>query len=76
MSRRRDCWDNAVAESFFATLKEELIFRDTWPTRIRVRAAIVEYIECFYNSHRRHSAVGQMSPVEYELEARGNKLAA
>ena len=69
MSRRGDCWDNSVAESFFATLKEELIYRDTWPTRIRARLSIVEYIECFYNSYRRHSAAGDRSPLDYELGA-------
>jgi len=67
MSRKGDCWDNAVAESFFGTLKEELIYRDVWPTRVRARAAIEEYIACFYNSRRRHSTIGDVSPMEYEL---------
>ena len=67
MSRKGDCWDNAVAESFFGTLKDELIYRDVWPTRARAKAAIEEYIVCFYNSRRRHSTIGDVSPVEYEL---------
>lgn len=68
MSRKGDCWDNAVAESFFGTLKDELIYRDVWPTRVRAKAAIEEYIVCFYNSRRRHSTIGNVSPVEYELD--------
>ncbi len=75
MSRKGDCWDNAVAESFFGTLKEELIYRDVWPTRARARAAVTEYITCFFNSRRRHSTIGDVSPMEYEL-ARQRQLAA
>jgi putative transposase len=66
MSRRGNCWDNAMAESFFATLKNELVHRQPWPTRRQARSAIAEYLACFYNSHRRHSALGYMSPMEYE----------
>ena len=66
MSRKGNCWDNAVAESFFATLKKELISRDSWPTRRGARAAIHEYITLFYNSRRRHSYLGFMSPMEFE----------
>jgi transposase InsO family protein len=55
MSRRADCWDNAVAESFFGTLKNELIYRQPWLTRKAARDAISEYIEIFYNRIRRHS---------------------
>jgi transposase InsO family protein len=58
MSRKGNCWDNAVAESFFATLKSELIYRAAWPTREKARAAINDYIACFYNSRRRHSSLG------------------
>jgi len=66
MSRRAHCWDNAVAESFFATLKIEL-FEDTpWATRAHARQAIVEYIELFYNARRRHSTLGYQSPVAFE----------
>ena len=68
MSRRANCWDNAVAESFFATLKVELLQDATWPTRAQARRAIVEYIELFYNAQRRHSAVGYLSPVAFERQ--------
>jgi putative transposase len=70
MSRKGDCWDNAVAESFFATLKGELIDRDIWPTKSRAMAAINEYIACFYNPKRTHSELGYVSPIEYEVAAR------
>ena len=66
LSRPRQCWDNAVAESWFATLKLELIDRHPWPTRAQVRRAIVEFIEVFYNRHRLHSSLGYLTPVEYE----------
>lgn len=65
-SRPRQCWDNAVAESFFATLKDELIHRRAWPTRAAARAAIFEYIEIFYNRQRLHSTLGMRSPADYE----------
>jgi putative transposase len=70
ISRKGDCWDNAVAESFFATLKGELIERECWPTKARARAAIIEYIACFYNSKRSHSVLGYTSPMEYEMSVR------
>lgn len=66
MSRRGDCWDNAVAESFFATLKLDLIFRRTFRTRREARQAIYRYIEVFYNRQRRHSYLGYHSPAEFE----------
>ena len=66
MSRRANCWDNAVAESFFGTLKNELIYRRPWLTREDARDAIGEYIEIFYNRIRRHSTIGNMSPVAFE----------
>jgi putative transposase len=66
MSRRANCWDNAVAESFFGTLKNELIYRRPWATREEVRDAIGEYIEIFYNRIRRHSTIGGMSPAKFE----------
>ena len=68
MSRRGNCWDNAMAESFFATLKNDLIHRQPWPTRRQARSAIAEYLVCFYNSHRRHSALGYVSPMQYERD--------
>ncbi len=70
MSRRGNCYDNAVAESFFGTLKTELIHRHPWPTRVSAKRAIAEYIEAYYNPHRRHSALGYVSPAEYERRRR------
>jgi putative transposase len=66
MGSRGDCWDNAVAESFFATLKKELIRRQSWPTRADLRQAVFEYIEIFYNATRRHSTLGMLSPIQFE----------
>lgn len=66
MSRKGDCWDNAVAESFFATLELELIMRRDWPTRDDARRAIFHYIEAWYNPRRRHSTLGYLSPASYE----------
>lgn len=66
MSRRGDCYDNAVAESFFGTLKTELLDRQPWATRQAAKAAIGDYIDSFYNSHRLHSYLGYQSPVEFE----------
>ena len=66
MSRRANCWDNAVAESFFGTLKTELIYRRPWLTRESAREAIGEYIEVFYNRIRRHSTIGYVSPAKFE----------
>jgi len=60
------CWDNAVAETFFATLKKEMIYRRSWPTRQELIGEIFEYIEAFYNRQRRHSTLGMLSPVEFE----------
>ncbi len=66
MSRTGDCWDNAVTESFFATLKTELIHRQPWPTRRAVTDAVADYIEGFYNPYRLHSSLGYLSPNEFE----------
>jgi transposase InsO family protein len=66
MSRRGDCWDNAVAESFFATLKDELVHDAVWATRAAARTALFEYLELFYNAQRRHSALGYLSPRAFE----------
>lgn len=66
MSRKGDCWDNAVAESFFHTLKVELIRGKLYHTRQEARTAIFEYIEAFYNRQRRHSHLGYLSPVDFE----------
>jgi len=66
MSRKGDCWDNAVAESFFGTLKLELIFWERYKTRVQAKGSIIEYIEMFYNSQRRHSYLGYLAPMEFE----------
>src|SRR6266508_4528242 len=65
------CWDNAVAESFWSTLKEELVYQHSWPTRARARQAIFEFVEVFYNRERLHSSLGYLSPAEYEARGRG-----
>jgi putative transposase len=66
MGSKGDCFDNAVAESFFATIKKKLIHRRAWPTKTELRTEIFDYIEVFYNRQRRHSTLGQRSPVDYE----------
>ena len=66
MSRKGNCWDNAVAESFFATLKIELVYQSQWSTRTQARSELFEYIELFYNRQRRHSALGYLCPNEFE----------
>ena len=66
MSRKGECYDNAVVASFFGTFKTELIEREPWPTMAQAEEAIAEYIEVFYNCRRRHSALGYQSPAEYE----------
>jgi len=78
MSRKGDCWDNAVAESFFSTLKAELVYRNDYVSRSQARASIFDYIEAFYNGRRRHSALGYVSPVEHESAAarHGDHVAA
>jgi transposase InsO family protein len=67
-SRAATCWDNAVAESFFATLTIELGRDAAWPTRTEARRAVFEYIEVFYNGERRHSTLGHLSPVAFERQ--------
>jgi transposase InsO family protein len=76
MSRKGDCWDNAVAESFFSTLKAELVHRTDYVSRSQARASVFEYIEVFYNGRRRHSALGYLSPVEHEAAATKKAQAA
>jgi hypothetical protein len=68
MSRRGNCWDNAVAESFFATVKGELAHDAAWATRAHARGEVFEYIEQFYNGQRRHSALGYLSPLTFERQ--------
>jgi putative transposase len=69
MGSRGDAYDNAVAESFFATLKKELIRRRSWPTRRELIGEVFDYIEAFYNPPRRHSTLGYLSPAQFELRA-------
>lgn len=71
-----DALDNAVAESFYATLQTELLDRQSWPTRESLRLAIFEYIEVFYNRRRRHSALGYLSPMEFEARAQEDAKAS
>ncbi len=70
LGSRGDCFDNAVTESFFATLECELLDRHVFRTRTQARTAIFDYIEGFYNTHRRHSALGYLSPTAFERQAR------
>jgi transposase InsO family protein len=69
MSKKGDCWDNAVAESFFHTLKVELIHRRKFKTRDDAKGKIFEYVEMYYNRKRAHSTLGFLSPFEYERQA-------
>ncbi|MFD2494366.1 integrase core domain-containing protein [Amycolatopsis jiangsuensis] len=66
MGRKGECWDNAVTELFFATIKTELIDRHGWPTRTAAHKAIFVDIEAWYNTRRRHSRLGYLSPDAYE----------
>lgn len=74
MSRKGNCWDNAVAESFFATLKTELIYPRRFATRSEAREAIFDYVETFYNRRRRHSTLGYLSPVDFERKSVEEKM--
>jgi len=76
MSRKGDCWDNAVAESFFATLKTELVIDAHWESRSQARRDLVEYIENWYNCKRRHASLGYRTPAEYEIDLQRNRTAA
>ena len=66
MSRRGNCWDNAPMESFFASLKKELVHHEKYATRAEARSSLFEYIEVFYNRERRHSALGYVTPAQFE----------
>jgi transposase InsO family protein len=68
MSRKGNCWDNAVAESFFATIKTELFYRRSWETMEELRSSLFEYIEVFYNRQRLHSTLGYRTPSQAEAE--------
>lgn len=66
MSRKGNCWDNAPMESFFATLKKELIHHERYESKVSARQSLFEYIEAFYNTTRKHSALGYQSPAQFE----------
>jgi putative transposase len=68
MSRAGDCWDNAVVESFFATLKTELVSDARWPTREAAHRELAQYLNVWYNHQRRHATLGYRTPAEYEVE--------
>jgi transposase InsO family protein len=72
IGRKGECWDNAVAESFFATIKRELVDTGSWPTREGLRHAIFDYIEGWYNVRRLHSSLNYCSPAEWEAIHRIN----
>ena len=76
MSRKGNCWDNAVAESFFGTLKGELVDHEVYATRELATASIGDYVDNFYNVHRRHSALGNVSPMEFEWRLQSRSEAA
>lgn len=75
MSRKGDCWDNAVAESFFGTLKAETVFGERFETRDQAKRNLIDYIEMFYNSQRRHSYLGYLTPMEFEIKLVLQKVA-
>ncbi|MEU3354386.1 IS3 family transposase [Streptomyces sp. NPDC037389] len=68
VGRTGQCWDNALAESFFATIKRELLGTRPWPSRALARTAVFDFIEGWYNSRRLHSSLGYRSPAEYETD--------
>jgi putative transposase len=76
VGRTGSCFDNAVAESFFATIKKELIHTRPWPTLDKLRGAVFEYIESYYNRRRRHSTIGYDTPIEYEKKYALTRLQA
>ena len=74
ISRKGNCWDNAVAESFFHTLKTELIYLEDFDTHEQAQTAVFEYIEVFYNRQRCHSANGYLAPLVYEQVLKTNEM--
>ena len=76
MSRKGDCWDNAVVESFFGTLKQERVQWRQYQTRAEARQDVLQYITMFYNSERLHSYLGYMSPNQYEIQMTGLQKAS
>ncbi len=76
MSRKGNCWDNAVAESFFKTMKTEMVYHQKFQTKAEAKLAIFEYIEAWYNRQRRHSALEYLTPCQYEALLVNKKIAA
>ena len=76
MSRKGNCWDNAVAESFFHTLKTELVYHEVYETKAQANQSIFEYIEVYYNRQRMHSSNNNLSPVEFEEKMLQKEMAA
>lgn len=76
MSRKGDCWDNAVAESFFKSIKTEMIYHRRFKTRREAKLAVFEYVEIWYNRQRKHSALGYLSPEQYENQLLNISIAA
>jgi putative transposase len=76
MSRKGNCWDNAVVESFFSTLKTEMVHRTTFTDRSQAHSAVFDYIETFYNPKRRHSSLGYLSPMNFERRFPTEMMAA
>ena len=74
MGSKGDCFDNAMIESFFCSLKKDLIYRSSWPTKAAARTAIFEHIEVFYNRIRLHSSLGMLSPERFEELSAGKTL--
>jgi putative transposase len=70
MSRKGNCWDNAVAESFFGTIKKECLYHQTFETRKEAEMAIFDYVEIFYNKRRLHSTLGYLTPEKFVLKCR------
>ena len=68
MSRKGDCWDNVVAESFSGTLKSETVFGERFEIRVQAKKNLIDYVEMFYNSHRRHSFLGYLASMEFEIK--------
>jgi transposase InsO family protein len=76
MSRKGKCWDNPVAESFFKTLKTELVYHTDYATKQQAKLAIFEYIEGWYNKRRRHSALANRSPQQYQVFLEEKRMTA
>ncbi len=74
MSRKGDCWDNAVAESFFATLRAEVVDHDA--ARYETKLSVGDYVDNFYNVERRHSSLGYLNPIEFELRSKNQQCVA